>query len=73
MRPTKGEISCTLAWAQAMACTLENSSVKLVWMPCCSSWRAASMPSQVAAILISTRWIGTPGALVQLDQALRRA
>src|SRR5260370_133387 len=62
MRPTKGEISCTLAWPQATAWQNENSSVRLVWMPRSSSWRAASMPSQVEAILMSTRSMCTPSA-----------
>ena len=62
MRPTKGEISCTLAWPQATAWQNENSRVRLVWMPRSSSWRAASMPSQVEAILMSTRSMCTPSA-----------
>ena len=62
MRPTNGEISCTLAWPQATAWQNENSSVRLVWIPLLSNLRAASMPSQVAAILISTRSMWMPCA-----------
>ena len=62
MRPTNGEISCTLACPQATAWANENNSVRLVWMPRCSSFSAALMPSQVAAILMSTRSMWTPWA-----------
>src|SRR3990167_1737998 len=62
MRPTNGEISCTLAWPQATAWANENSSVRLVWMPLRSSWAAAWMPSHVAAILMSTRSMWMPSA-----------
>jgi len=62
MRPTKGEMSCTLACPQATAWANENSSVRLVWMPLASSSRAASMPSQVEAILMSTRSMCSPSA-----------
>ena len=55
MRPTKGEMSCTLASAQATAWGSEKSSVRLQWMPSFSSTSAALMPSHVEAILISTR------------------
>ena len=84
MRPTKGEINCTCAWPQATAWANENSNVRLVWMPLLSSLRAASMPSQVAATLMSTRSMWMPSAwyssmmrsarvIVALVSKLRRA
>ncbi|KAG0736566.1 hypothetical protein G6F24_018294 [Rhizopus arrhizus] len=62
MRPTKGEISCTFASAQATAWGRENSNVRLQRTPSACKARAAWMPSQVDAILISTRSRGTPAA-----------
>ena len=62
MRPTKGDISVTPASAQAMACTLLNSRVRLVCMPSFSSCSAARIPSQVDATLMSTWFLSTPSA-----------
>ena len=47
---------------QAAACTSEKISVMLQRTPSACSRRAAAMPSQVAAILISTRSAATPRA-----------
>ncbi len=55
MRPTKGEIRVTLASAQAMAWWRPKSRVRLQWMPSCSRFSAALMPSQVEAILMRMR------------------
>src|SRR6185437_15935788 len=60
MRPTKGEISVTLASALATAWCKPNSSVILQWMPSFSSTSAALMPSHVEASLMRMRSRLTP-------------
>ena len=73
MRPTKGLISWMPASPQATAWQKANSSVRLQRMPSFSSWRAASMPSQVEAILISTRSRGMPAASYSAIRRCARA
>ncbi len=62
MRPTNGEISVMPPSPQATAWAKPNSSVRLQWMPSVWSSRAAAMPSQVDAILMSTRLRPIPAA-----------
>ncbi|MCY1455432.1 hypothetical protein D9M71_725670 [compost metagenome] len=62
IRPTNGEIRNAPASLQASAWVGLKISVRLQSMPSACSWRAASTPSQVAAILISTLLRGTPAA-----------
>ena len=73
MRPTKGEISCTWPAPQATAWQNENSSVRLGGCLAAPAARAAWMPSQVEATLISTRSLCDALGLVQRDDALARA
>ena len=64
-------MSCTLAWPHATAWQNANSSVRLQRMPSRCSSAAAWMPSQVEAILISTRSHGMPCA--SYSAMMRRA
>ena len=61
-------MSCTPGLGARTACGSEKSSVRLQWMPSFSSTSAAAMPSQVEAILISTRSREMPLRFIELDQ-----
>ena len=58
--PTKGDIKKAPASAQATAWVKEKINVQLQEMPSDSNFLTACIPSQVPAIFIKIRLLGTP-------------
>ena len=73
MRPTKGEISVTFASAQAIACAMLKSNVRLHEIPSFSSCSAALIPSQVEASFIRMRSLLIPASLYILINLVKNA